>query len=54
MSGNYEKVDLNTTENNSKIIVNNTTDTTKVTITAVQTTDKVIDIKNLQIMLDLL
>ena len=46
--GNYEKVDLNTTENNSKIIVNDTTDTTKVTITAVQTTDKVIDIKNLQ------
>ncbi|MGJ0313666.1 immunoglobulin-like domain-containing protein [Aliarcobacter cryaerophilus] len=46
--GNYEKVDLNTTKNNSKIIVKDTTDTTKVTITAVQTTDKVIDIKNLQ------
>ncbi len=43
--GNYEKVDLNTTE---KIIVKDTKDTTKVTITAVQTTDKVIDIKNLQ------
>ncbi|MGJ0333038.1 VCBS domain-containing protein [Aliarcobacter cryaerophilus] len=31
IGGNYEKVDLNTTENNSKIIVNDTPDTTTVT-----------------------